>query len=175
RVIVDVVERGAERGKARLHAGRGMDEQLSVPEAVKALADGDGEFQRRGFFLRHAAQEQAQMAAARVGPFGGGDAVSGVAGDVQFARIHAQRRFPGDGGGGGKHGFVPAVEAGGDGVHGGNVDIRAGNGIKTAGGRADVRGDEQLPGFRLPDDAVYVDAVRADAVRADGVAHFQRM
>ena len=49
------------------------------------------------------------------------------------------------------------------------------NGIKTAGGRADVRGDEQLPGFRLPDDAVYVDAVRADAVRADGLAHFQRM
>ena len=175
RGIVDVVERDAERGKAGLHGGRGTDEEPAVREAVEALGSGDGELQRRGLRLRHAAQEQAQMAAARVRPLGGGDAVSGIAGDVQFSRIHAQGRFPGDGGGGGKHGFVPAVEAGGDGVHGGCVDVRAGDGVKAAGGRTDVRGDEQLPGFRLPDDAAYVDAVRANAVRTDGLAHFQRM
>ena len=34
---------------------------------------------------------------------------------------------------------------------------------------------EQLPGFRLPDDAVDVDTVRADADRADGLAHLKRL
>ena len=52
-------------------------------------------------------------------------------------------------------------------------DVRPGDGGNAADGRAGVRGDEQLPGFRLPNDAVDVDTVRADADRADGLAHLK--
>ena len=93
-VVVDVVERDAERGEAGFHSGRGADEEQIVPQAVEALGDGDGEFQQRGFFLRHAIKEQAQVAAARIGPLGGGGTVSGIAGNVQLACVHAQRHPP---------------------------------------------------------------------------------